>query len=200
MFYYSKKSNSKIIHNGICFHLSDCDISDIGRFETLKEAYENGYRLCKDCSPLYKAYKSEEEKLYEYCQSNALTSYISDRFVKVISPYSSWKIVVSDSGNRLCLYHKNECRRCGDEQSEIKWYHYQKKYADTILKFLKYITDHDYYRMKNPVYTSHTKPKAPPLKGTRRYRNEEKRNERIRRKQEIYRVLSIIENLSPAAV
>ena len=58
-----------------------------------------------------------------------------------------------------------------------------------------YIIDHDYYRMMNPLYPS-PQPKAPPQKGTKRYRKAQAREKRKAKKTAVRNVLRIIESLS----
>ena len=39
MYYYSKNSRRKVIHDGDCFYIQNVDGDSIGIFETLEEAY-----------------------------------------------------------------------------------------------------------------------------------------------------------------
>lgn len=196
MFYYSKKSRERIIHSGMCGHIANCDIRDIGYFETLTEAYEQGYRLCRSCSILSKQYKCEEEKLYSYCMGNAMTFYKTDRYINIVTPYSKWRVSITNSGNGLCLYHKNEYKKKNETPSMIDGYHHQKFEAKSIVGCMEYITEHDYFRMTNPLVIKNSKKKAPAIKGTKRYRKEAKRAEKKARKKAIYNVLTIIDSFA----
>ncbi len=152
MYYYSKKSRKKIIHMMECFHILNTDINNIGWFETLPDAYEQGYRLCKHCNPLFKYYKNEREKICDFCRENGL-SVLNNRSVLVYSIKSKWKIAL-DKKNRIVLYHKNDFKTNKDHLSEISGYHLQgDARRGSIVAYLKYIVEHDYYRMLIILYT-----------------------------------------------
>lgn len=196
MYYYSKKSGSKIIHTQECFHIGDTDINDIVWFETLNEAYEKGYRLCKHCSPIAVGYRRENKSIMDFCKRNGLSVCLYDRFISVISPHSIWKIIVCDDGKKISLYHKNTFETEKDSLSEIKGYHKQRDISkDNVVDYLAYILKHDQFRMINPVYNKVKKEKAPPRKGTKRYRSKQRRTEKYKRKQAIKNVLNLIETL-----
>ena len=50
MYYYSKRSRSKIVHQSTCQHIQNVSVEDVGSFENLEDAYAAGYRLCRHCS------------------------------------------------------------------------------------------------------------------------------------------------------
>ena len=52
MYYYSKRSRSKIVHQSTCQHIQNVSVEDVGSFENLEDAYAAGYRLCRHCSPI----------------------------------------------------------------------------------------------------------------------------------------------------
>lgn len=54
MYYYSKRSRSKIVHQSTCQHIQNVSVEDVGSFENLEDAYAAGYRLCRHCSPIAK--------------------------------------------------------------------------------------------------------------------------------------------------
>ena len=65
------------------------------------------------------------------------------------------------------------------------------------MKMLEYNDDHDRYRLENPL-PKPKKVKAPPKKGTKRYRADERRYKEKKRRQEIRNVLSLIDSLALA--
>lgn len=71
MYYYSKRSRSKIVHQSTCQHIQNVSVEDVGSFENLEDAYAAGYRLCRHCSPIAKLYRKESDVLQGYCQSHA---------------------------------------------------------------------------------------------------------------------------------
>lgn len=197
MYYYSKKNRKNIIHTIECFHINNTDITDIGWFETLSEAYEQGYRLCKHCNPLFRCYRKESDKIIDFCRENGLSVHLSDSDISVYSIESEWKIVL-DKKSRLALYHKNDFKTNKDRLSEISGYHLQgDARRRSIVAYLKYIIEHDYYRMLNPVYIPKEKKKSPPpKKGTKRYKSTQRRIERYERKRAVKNVLDLIDSLS----
>ena len=107
-----------------------------------------------------------------------------------------------DTKNSIVLYHRNDFKTDKDHLSEIKGYHLQGDVKKTsIIEYLQYIVDHDYFRMLNPVHIPKKKKESPPpRKGTRRYKSAQRRIEKYERKRAIYNVLNIIESLNiPAA-
>lgn len=195
MYYYSKKSRKKIIHTQACFHIASTGLDDIGWFETLPEAYENGYRLCKHCSPLAKHYRKENREILDFCSKNGLSVHLGNRSIAVTSPRSMWKIAIG-SDKEIILYHKNTFETERDHLSEIKGYHLQRDVSkDSVVAYLEYIVEHDFFRILNPIHNKPKKEVPPPRKGTRRYKREQRRIEKCAKKRAIRNVLSIIESL-----
>ena len=194
MYFYSKKSRNKVIHTDKCFHILSTVIDDIGSFETLHEAYDEGYRLCKCCNPIEKRYKQEQGDILKMSADYGL-SVRCRRYISVLSVASMW-LIAHDGDKNLVLYHKNEFKRAGDEFNPICGYHLQRDAkANKIVDYLEYIIEHDYFRMLHPVQAPNKKKTSPPKKGTRRYRSEQRRNEKKERKQAIRNVLNLIDSL-----
>lgn len=42
MYYYSKRSRSKIVHQSTCQHIQNVSVEDVGSFENLEDAYAAG--------------------------------------------------------------------------------------------------------------------------------------------------------------
>ncbi|MBQ2730141.1 MAG: hypothetical protein IJF69_05150 [Clostridia bacterium] len=197
MYYYCKNSSKKIIHSIDCFHVQHTEIDNIGWFETLTEAYEQGYRLCNNCSPLVKHYKREDNEITEFCRKNGLAVHFGNKCISICSPRSQWKIAL-DKKNKIVLYHKNDFTTDKDHLSEISGYHLQDDARrNSIVDYLQYIVDHDYFRMLNPAYIPQKKKDSPPpRKGTKRYKSAQRRIEKYERKKAIKNVINLIESLS----
>ncbi len=196
MYYYCKNNKKKILHNGFCFCILNSDIDSIGSFETLEEAYAEGYRLCKHCSPLASEYRKELKGILAYSQENGIAVESNNRFIKVTSPSSMWKIAVSTDEENIRLYHKNTFETSKDALSPIAGYHLQRVYKSSILGYLEYIVAHDRYRRKNPLYIRPSqKASPPPRKGTKRYKSTQRRAAKIARKKAIRKVLTMIDSL-----
>ena len=197
MYYYSKNNRNKIVHFKECFHIQHTELDSIGWFETLFEAYEQGYRLCKCCSPLVKQYKREENEILDFCRRKGLSVYLDNMFITIYSIQSKWKIAL-DKNNKIILYHKNDFTTAKDHLSKISGYHLQgDAQRNSIVDYLQYIVDHDHFRMLNPVYIPKQNNEAvPPRKGTKRYRSAQRKIKKIEHKKAIRNVLCLIESLN----
>ena len=71
MYYYSKRSRSKIVHQSTCQHIQNVSVEDVGSFENLEDAYAAGYRLCRHCSPIAKLYRKESDVLLGFQHQSA---------------------------------------------------------------------------------------------------------------------------------
>ena len=172
----------------------------IGTFETLSEAFDTGYRLCRRCNPILRQYRKEQMAILDYCRENGLSFHLNDRYLSIISPISQWRVTVSPSGTTM-LYHKNTEFRASDAASAIRGYHNQHISFDSLLQYFTYITSHDAYRMHHPgapraaLTKKPPKQKEPPRKGTKRWHKEQTRRRAAERKRAIRNVLALIDSL-----
>ena len=134
MYYYSKKSSSKIIHQQNCRHVARLDEGRTGQFQTIEYAQYLGYCMCKCCAPIIGYLKKEEEEMQQYCLKNGLAYFLSDGCIEVITPESKWKIITNGTKNRMFLYHGNTFEK--DTKSMVHGYHSQAVRRDTILQYL----------------------------------------------------------------
>ena len=170
----------------------------------LKEAVNDKYDYISwwlyEGEPDYiaKLYRKESDVLQGYCQSHAASVFFKDRFIGISTPISDWRIIPSGKGNEVVLYHKNTL---GDKKTgPVPGYHLQRVSQNTISGYLEYISDHDLYRNMHPLYPVQSKKNSPPpMKGTKRYRKEQKRAAKKARRQSIAHVLTLIENLDTQA-
>ena len=193
--YYYIKNGKKIIHEANCFHIQNTDIKNIGWYETLEEATAHGYHLCRHCNPLYSYYKKEYEQITDFSKKNGLRVYLDNACISVITIDSKWKILLNGKDSFI-LYHKNDFEKAKDQSSKIKGYHFQSdalRYS--IVEYLDYIVEHDYFRMLHPVRMQKSK-MSPPMKGTKRYKSAQRRIKKQERKQAIRNVMSIFDSLN----
>ena len=198
MVYYSTTSGKKIVHLEGCRHISSIHEENLGSFMNINDAIKNGYRLCRCCNPCVKVYKHYEKRLVHYAYKNALSINFNVNNILIQAPCSKWKIVATDSGG-LALYHKNGIKKPTDADSLITGYHFQRPVDVPLEKLFQYITKHDNYRMKNPLYNVTTK--EPPRKGTHRWKREQKNLKKKKRRNAIavvYSLLAGLECASPA--
>lgn len=194
MLYFSRNSRRRILHSPDCRHIKNVEIDSVGTFETLSEAYGQGYRLCRRCSCLRRRYGKELTALMDFSRKNALCFCISDRFLQLNTPSSRWRLAPAEDGRGLCLYHKNSLRPT-DDDSPVPGYHLQRVLRSSIVGYCKYIVAHDSYRMANPLHIP-PQPSPPPRKGTKRYRKQQKQQKRLAKRRAIANVLSMIDQLA----
>lgn len=195
MYYYSKNSRKKVVHSSDCFYIQNSEIDNIDSFETLEEVYQNGYRLCRHCSPIAKQYRKESNALAEFCRKHAALFFFRDKYIGINTPYSRWRIVPAEGRQGFALYHKNTFETKHDNESTVPGYHLQKVRKNSVQSYLEYIVRHEDYRMTHPVFVRPEK-KEPPRKGTKQYKKQQKKAERRARKQSIINVLNLIDSLS----
>lgn len=208
MLLYSKAKEEKIVHFCGCHYVKHIKKSNRATFQTLKEAHKLGYRLCNCCAPIAKHYRKEYKEIETFCQSEGLSCRLYDGTLEIDSPYSSWKIITSGKKSKLFLYHKNELQYIKKGQESIcPGYHSQKTREETVIGYLKYIIVHDVWRRENPLVKPIEKslvkyPLKPatqrlvPIKGTKRWRKEQKRAKRKERGRQIGLVFSLLEQLN----
>ena len=197
LYYFSRNSGRRIVHTAECSYIKNVDVEYIGAFETLDEAYKSRYRLCCCCNSLRKQYKRELASLIDFGRGNAIRFRIDDQCVWIYTPYSKWRIVSVENTGKFILYHKNTYETPRDMDSLIPGYHIQKTKKSNILGYFKYIVEHEYYRMTHPVCPpQRAKKRQPPRKGTKRYKNQKRREARYERKRAIKNVLNMIDYLS----
>jgi hypothetical protein len=90
------------------------------------------------------------------------------------------------------LFHRNSFETGAPTQ--IPHYHCQKFEADTICGYLNYIVEHDKFRKEMPVRVKQKKPKKA-RKGTKRYKNEQKKIAKRQHRYDVKNVLNLIDSL-----
>lgn len=220
---YSINSHRKIVHLSNCEIIHRVPKKNRRTFDSLEEAFEQGYRLCNCCPAIAQRYRREKKAVDSFCRNNQLQFKIEDGAMHVISPHECWRIIICGKKRKLVLYHKNKFEPKGENiPSAIPGYHYQAYRSDTILEYLEYIVRHDEFRSKYPYaksscniaikpqsystprvgkyWASQHSPSAKgsykKIKGTKRYRKEQKEKKRRERWESIVRVNELIEELA----
>lgn len=192
MFYYSVESKNKVVHYEGCQHLKNIKKENIRSFNSIKEIRNSQYRICSCCSPITAHLKKEHTEIEHFCQENGLSYFVNKGNLHIRTHHSKWKVLVSDNKDVIELHHENSFKK--EHNDSVPGYHKQKFSSDSVLGYLEYIDEHEYYRMLNPVHIV-TK-KEPPRKGTRRYRGLQKTLARKERKKQIWNVINLIDGLS----
>ena len=192
MFYYSVNSKEKVVHYEGCHHVKNIKKENLKSFDGIKDVRNSKYRICSCCSPITVHLKKEQEALEKYCLENGLLYILHKGNLYIRTYRSEWKILASDDKNVLELHHENSFKK--EHDNSVKGYHKQNFTSDSVLGYFEYISNHDYYRMLNPLHIS--APKEPPKKGTKRYRNQQKLLAKRKRKRKIWNVINLIDSLS----
>lgn len=196
MLYYSKIGRKKVVHLEGCRHISNISEENRGSFININDATKAGYRLCRCCNPCVKLHKHYEKELVWRVYENAFSISFDVNNIIIQAPCSKWKIVATDNGG-LALYHKNDIKKPTDADSLIAGYHFQRPVDIPLEELLQYITEHDNYRVRNPIYT--VPDKEPPKKGTHRWDREQKKLKKKKRRNAIAVVYSLFDRLESAS-
>ena len=182
-------SRSKIIHTQSCGFRKIISLDNGKWFYSIDDAKPLGYKQCKCCSAIGKQAHLRSKSMINYCHRNGLSPILKDGSLYIQSSLSCWIITINKS-NKIELWHRNT-------RGNKYQYHIQNCKSKTVMEMMEYIVQHDDYRSKNPL-PAEKKKKAPPKKGTKRYRTQQRREKKSKKRQEISRVLSLIEGLSVA--
>lgn len=223
MFVYSLQSHRKIAHFPHCKIIRRIAKKNRCTFSSLEEMQKCGYHLCNCCSPMAQKYRKEKKALNTFCKNHQLQLTLLNDVIHIISRHDCWRILIKGSPKKFFLYHKNTENRIGKQRtpSIVPGFHSQPFHADSILKYLVYIAEHDMFRDDHPHIpfkkkTTFTQPYIPTpqrvldkygepwsspknyqrIKGTKKYRKQEKRKKQRKRIAQIIRVNALIDELA----
>lgn len=157
----------------------------------------------------------EETEINKFCAEKGFKLWQTGQEIRIVSRLDCWRIILQN--NHLALYHRNRQFRIKGNHSRIGGFHFQSGSSDTIMEYLKEIDEHDKYK-ENDVPKAIVRKKNPEMpkmlikkfgdfipgltmfnkriKGTNRYKEAKKRRKKIERKNNICRVISLINELS----
>ena len=193
MYYFIEHSTSKTLHTFGCRHLRGKRITgELSCCKSLENALHNGYKFCKTCSSTSSVFNEQKSEVKNFCQENGLDVYFEHGTITVVSR-EKWKIV--RDGDGLLLYHKNKFKADANQESTIPGYHLQKTPQNSsVIDLLEYINQHDYFRMLHPAQ-GRPKKKAPPKKGTKRYKKAQKHAKLTENRRAVANVIRLINSL-----
>ncbi len=199
MYVASITSKQKIFHTADCSHAKSIKEDHRIYFQTAEEAIQKGYRRCQDCCEIGSYYKKERNEILSYCFQNGISAGINreDGFLDVVTPYSSWKIIVNGRKHGRYLYHRNTIET-ESPGALLPGYHPQHVLRNTLIGYLRYIVEHDSYRRSHPLLIQ--KPKKDwrechYRKGSKKYKNQQNRLKRMERRESIKRVDELLQSL-----
>ena len=96
----------------------------------------------------------------------------------------------------IWLYHEN--RKITHSGGLVPGYHSQNTRSSTIMGYMQYIVKHDRYREENPLYEcqKHTNT----VKGSKKWKKDQRRAERVRRARSIRYVEEILANMAAGII
>lgn len=178
---------SKVAHYPDCRFVRRITEDNLRCYESTFYAKKDGYRLCKCCDPMAKRLGNRETEMLGYCRKRAISYEVDNGELLITTPFSEWK-AYPGKNSRYVLYHRNT-------QGDTSGYHLQTDRYKDVMELLKYIDRHDNFRLDNPL-PEPKKKKAPPKKGTKRYRAAERRRKERKRRKDIRNVLNLIDSLA----
>ena len=149
MFYYSIDSKEKVVHYEGCHHLKNIKKGNLKSFDSIHDVRKSEYRLCSCCSPITEHLRKEQSELENYCLENGMLYFVHKGNLHIRTHHSKWKVLASNSKGLLELHHANSYEK--EHDNSVPGYHKQNFFSDSVLGYLEYINEHEYYRMLNPV-------------------------------------------------
>lgn len=194
MYVYSK--NSRILHTNLCCFAKRIHPENARYFHSLGEARAMKLCGCRMCSLIAVRARKEKKELTECAKKYNISYHFcpEDNTIEVKTTLEKWKIMYLGRNKVLKLFHQSELSYEGGGM--LPGYHEQNMNSKTLLGFFEYIGKHNAHRRANPLYMDLAT--LPPRKGTKRYRKEQKRIERIKRKKAIVRVQRLIDEVCAA--
>lgn len=144
--------------SGMVYHRPECRFAGkINKRNRIQLDWEDaewkGYRPCKCCDGIRYLYKTERKKIQEYAEQFHLDVDMKDDKIYVRTDAGCWKIIYKIRNQRFILLHRNYVKgRILLEDAEKAPFHRQGDVPEScsIMKYLKYIKEHDEYKLKAP--------------------------------------------------
>lgn len=118
-----------------------------------EDAEWKGYRPCKCCDGIEFLYKMEKEGIDRYAEQYNMDVDLKGMKLYVRTDAGRWKIIYKIRDQRFILLHRNYVNgRISLEDAEKVPFHRQGDMLETgsIMKYLKYIREHDEFKLKAP--------------------------------------------------
>ena len=146
----SRESSNMVYHRPECRYAGK--IRKKNRVQMKWEDAEwKGYRPCKCCDGIDFLYKMEQEKIERYAEQFNLDVDFKDRKIYVRTDAGCWKIIYKIRNQRFILLHRNYVNgRIDLEDAEKAPFQGDTPESGTIMKYLKYIKDHDEFKHNMP--------------------------------------------------
>ena len=180
-----------VLHNPACQHVNRIGSINFTGFDRIVDAQKEGFRQCRCCDLMARRVNRHEGDIGSFCHEKHISYSVMDEELSIDTPFSHWKVFIGDKGN-YDLYHRNT-------RGDITGYHLQRKNITDLMSILYYVEDHDRFRMANPLPEQcRKKKKSAHHKRTNKYKEMIRRAEKARKRDEVKRVLSMIDSLAMA--
>lgn len=148
----SRESSSKVYHRPECRYAKKIFKRNRIRMNW-EDAEWKGYRPCKCCDGIEFLYRMDKEKIERYAEQFHMDVDLKDRKIYVRTDVGCWKIIYKIRNQRFILLHRNYVNgRICLEEVEKAPFHRQGDISEagSIMKYLKYIREHDEYKKNAP--------------------------------------------------
>lgn len=148
----SRKSSNMVYHRPECKYVRKIRKQNSLQMDW-KDAEWKGYRPCRCCDGAVYLYKMEKETIDRYADQFHMDVDLKDSKIYVRTDNGCWKIVYKIKEQRFILLHRNYANgRIRLEDVEKAPFHRQCDVPDagSIMKYLKYIRQHDEYKKVAP--------------------------------------------------
>lgn len=119
-----------------------------------EEAEWRGYRPCKCCDGAKFLYNLESENIEYFADQHNLDVDLKNNIIYVRTDVGCWKIVYKRSIQKFILLHRNYVSgRISLDEADSAPFHRQGDMAEagSIMKYLKYIRNHDEFKQSMPA-------------------------------------------------
>ena len=212
MLVYSCISPRKIVHLPHCPMIQQIAKQNRRQFDSLDQAHQNGFRLCKCCPSAARKFNKERRGIKAFCNRTGMTVFLAEGEIHIVSEKDTWRIIAPNGKHKkLVLYHRSAIRRKGETNlGPVPGFHIQAFRSPTILGYLQYIEEHDNYRRDNPMIsikdfqTWETKKGKKKdgnytrIKGTKKYRDAQNALKNREHWMKVNRVYAIIDEIRAA--
>ncbi len=185
-YFYNVNSNRKVLHLDGCQYLINSQKQEFGEKHSLEKALSKGFSLCKHCMTIQNRFVNKHLKFGGSYSKYNYTYTCGKDYLEITTGKGKWKILYGQYKPVLELYHQNKEMRDTDSLSRIAGYHYQ------------HVQEYEFDDIIYYIYLHDGKLKVPPQKGSKKYKNWQKKNKKLERRAAIDNVLMLIDSLHSA--
>ena len=199
MYVRSKNAQAQIFHNNKCPYAKRIKRKNRIFASKQNELLEAGYKRCKCCGAVIKAYQNEQSKIEDFCHARYMRVEFVCGEMYVITSISTWKIIMY-SKRLYVLFHQNgynRPRKSGDRMPISQMcFHEQKTEASTLIELIQYIGNHDMWRENEKIEKFHTARNMHSITRSKKQKRKPARYSIKQRRNQIRNVLALIDQVA----